>query len=159
MPRLIRPPFGETNLKINQHLKDRWGLEVVQWKQDGGDGLGATVAQEKAQYKNFKKGDDILILQHEVSAASARAGGSHGPLPCCPLLLRMCSLALPRQTHESSIHQVIPYALKQFKKKGIKSVTAAKCLTKQPSPYKVIAQPGTRNDKWTCAGKPQPGSN
>lgn len=36
------------------------------------------------------------------------------------------------QTHESSIHQVIPYALKQFKQKGIKSVTAAKCLTKQP---------------------------
>ena len=70
MPRLIRPPFGETNLKINQHLKDRWGLEVVQWKQDAGDGLGATVAQEKAQYKSFKKGDDILILQHEVSHAS-----------------------------------------------------------------------------------------
>jgi hypothetical protein len=54
---------------------------------------------------------------------------------------------------------VIPYALKQFKKKGIKSVTAAKCLTKQPSPYKVTAKPGTRNDNWTCVGKPQPGSN
>jgi hypothetical protein len=63
------------------------------------------------------------------------------------------------QTHETSIHQVIPYALKQFKKKGIKSVTAAKCLTKQPSPYKVTAKPGTRNDNWTCVGKPQPGSN
>lgn len=66
-------------------------------------------------------------------------------------------LVLNHETHESSVKQVAPAAISAFSKKGIKSVTADKCIGATTSPYKVRTKPQARDSTWTCVGKPRPG--
>ncbi|KDQ17140.1 carbohydrate esterase family 4 protein [Botryobasidium botryosum FD-172 SS1] len=66
-------------------------------------------------------------------------------------------LVLNHETYQTTAEQVLPFALDALKKAGYTNfVTVAECLGMEP--YQQKTQPGSRDDTWTCAGTPAPGS-
>ncbi|CAE6523283.1 unnamed protein product [Rhizoctonia solani] len=57
-------------------------------------------------------------------------------------------LTLNHETRATTVDDVIPYAIQQFKAKGYKMVTVAECLGQ--SPYKSTGSPSPRDSTWTC---------
>ncbi|EUC56551.1 carbohydrate esterase family 4 protein [Rhizoctonia solani AG-3 Rhs1AP] len=94
------------------------GQTVVIWDFDSQDSIGATAAQSKSYY------DDII-------------NKNPGHI-----------LTLNHETMETTVHDVIPYALKLIKDKGYKMVTVAQCLGKEP--YQATTTAATRDGSWTC---------
>ncbi|CAE6463327.1 unnamed protein product [Rhizoctonia solani] len=94
------------------------GQTVVIWDFDSQDSIGATVAQSKSYYDNILNKNPGHIL------------------------------TLNHETIGTTVHDVIPYALKQIKDKGYKMVTVAQCLGKEP--YQATTTAATRDGSWTC---------
>ncbi|KAG8713451.1 Carbohydrate esterase 4 protein [Ceratobasidium sp. 423] len=57
-------------------------------------------------------------------------------------------LTLNHETITTTVNDVIPYAIAQFKAKGYKMVTVAQCLGQ--SPYKSTGSPSPRDSTWKC---------
>jgi len=96
----------------------KYGQSLVIWDFDSGDSAGKTASQSKNLYKS-------LISKNPNNV-----------------------LTLNHETHESTVNDVLPYAIKLFKAKGYKMVTVAECLGQ--SPYKSTGSPGKRDSTWTC---------
>lgn len=71
-PAFIRTPYGESNRTLNAYLKSKHGLTNVQWNRDAQDGASAPPADSIAMYKQIKKGDNILALNHETHETTAK---------------------------------------------------------------------------------------
>jgi len=71
VPAFIRPPYGETNLTINNYLEKRWGYKIVMWDTDSGDAGGNSTSQSIAVYRGFNSGERHLTLNHEVKEGTA----------------------------------------------------------------------------------------
>ncbi|KAF8601436.1 carbohydrate esterase family 4 protein [Ceratobasidium sp. AG-I] len=96
----------------------KYGQSVVIWDFDSGDSAGKSASQSKKDYKN-------LIAKKPKNV-----------------------LTLNHETYATTIDDVIPYAIKQFKAKGYKLVTVAECLGQ--SPYQSTRSPTPRDSTWKC---------
>ncbi|CUA70173.1 hypothetical protein RSOLAG22IIIB_00521 [Rhizoctonia solani] len=89
------------------------GQKIVIWDFDSGDSAGASATKSKNDYKN-------LIAKNPNNV-----------------------LTLNHETYATTVNDVIPYAIQQFKAKGYKMVTVAQCLGQ--SPYKSTGSPSPRD--------------
>ncbi|EDR10826.1 carbohydrate esterase family 4 protein [Laccaria bicolor S238N-H82] len=94
------------------------GQSVVIWDFDSGDSGGASVATSKNLY-------DQIIARHPSTI-----------------------LPLNHETIETTVHQVLPYAIKKLQAAGYRLVTLAECLGK--APYQSVAAPSTPDANWHC---------
>lgn len=94
------------------------GQSVVIWDFDSGDSVGASASQSKNDYKN-------LIAKKPNNV-----------------------LTLNHETYATTVNDVIPYAIQQFKNAGYKMVTVAQCLGQ--SPYQSTGSPSPRDSTWKC---------
>ncbi|KAF8624448.1 hypothetical protein AX15_005867 [Amanita polypyramis BW_CC] len=94
------------------------GQQLVNWDFVPGDAVNASVAQQERNY------DDIVA--------------SH------PSII----LALNHETHESTIHQTLPYGIQKLQAAGYQLVTLAECLGKPA--YKYKQAPAARDSTWHC---------
>ncbi|KAL5632898.1 hypothetical protein ACGC1H_005747 [Rhizoctonia solani] len=94
------------------------GQIVAIWDFDAGDAAGVSPTESKNQY----------------SKLIASGAGS--------------ILTLNHETHETTIEDVIPFAIQQIKAKGYKMVTVAECLGE--APYQSTGSPSTRDSTWKC---------
>ena len=66
VPTFMRPPFGSHNANVDATLASL-GYVVTMWNQDSGDSIGATFAQEQANYNNAPNGgSEVIFLNHDV---------------------------------------------------------------------------------------------
>jgi len=91
---------------------------VILWDLDTGDSLGATVEASEETY------------------ADAISAGFTNLLP------------LNHETYNTTVYDVLPYALKALTPLGYKFVTVAECLGIQP--YQSTGKAQTRTSAWTC---------
>ncbi|KAJ1308668.1 hypothetical protein OPQ81_004361 [Rhizoctonia solani] len=94
------------------------GQKVVIWDFDSGDSTGASASQSKNAYKNLVSSNPNNVL------------------------------TLNHETYATTVNDVIPYAIQQFKAKGYNMVTVAECLGQ--SPYKSTGSPSPRDSTWKC---------
>ncbi|KAB5589663.1 Carbohydrate esterase family 4 protein [Ceratobasidium theobromae] len=94
------------------------GQKVVIWDFDSEDSIGATPAKSKQMYKDLIDSQPNTIL------------------------------ALNHETYETTVDDVIPYAIGQIKAKGYRMVTLAECIG--DSPYKSTGNPSRRDSSWKC---------
>ncbi|KAG8690035.1 Carbohydrate esterase 4 protein [Ceratobasidium sp. 395] len=94
------------------------GQTVVIWDFDSGDSAGKSAQQSKDLYTN-------AIAKNPNSI-----------------------LTLNHETYATTVNDVIPYAIQQFKAKGYNMVTVAECLGE--SPYQSTGSPSPRDSSWTC---------
>ncbi|CAE6413064.1 unnamed protein product [Rhizoctonia solani] len=94
------------------------GQKVVIWDFDSGDSAGKPASQSKNDYKN-------LLAKNPNNV-----------------------LTLNHETYATTVNDVIPYAIQQFKAKGYKMVTVAQCLGQLP--YKSTGSPSPRDSTWKC---------
>ena len=94
------------------------GQTVAIWDLDSGDAAGVSPSESKNRYSELIMSSPDTIL------------------------------TLNHETHQTTIDDVIPYAVQQFKAKGYKMVTVAECLG--ASPYQSTGTPATRDSSWTC---------
>ncbi|TIB61063.1 hypothetical protein E3P78_02917 [Wallemia ichthyophaga] len=68
VPKFIRPPYGEVDDRVVQHLQDRWGLTVVNWSEDSRDALGASDQEILDLYDGFASdtSQSHIVLNHAV---------------------------------------------------------------------------------------------
>jgi len=94
------------------------GQVVATWDFDSGDSVGATPAQSEASY-------DQLISWHPNNV-----------------------LALNHETIETTVHQVLPYAIRKLQAAGYRLVSLAEC-TGLPA-YQWTTTAGVRDSTWHC---------
>ncbi|KAG9121652.1 Carbohydrate esterase 4 protein [Ceratobasidium sp. 392] len=94
------------------------GQKVVIWDFDSGDSAGKSASQSKTDYKNWLAKNPNSVL------------------------------TLNHETYATTVNDVIPYAIQQFKAKGYKMVTVAQCMGQ--SPYKSTGKPSPRDSTWKC---------
>ncbi|KAJ7746253.1 chitin deacetylase [Mycena metata] len=92
---------------------------LVIWDFDSGDSTGSTSTQSKQAYDDAKE-------------------SSTGTL-----------LALNHETSNSTVFEVLPYAISALKQYGYKLVTVAECLGAGPA-YTHVASPNKPNATWHC---------
>ncbi|KAF9450766.1 carbohydrate esterase family 4 protein [Macrolepiota fuliginosa MF-IS2] len=94
------------------------GETIVTWDFDSGDSTGKSVQQQKDQY-------------HQVASQKPNS-----------------VLSLQHDVHETSVHQVLEYAIQQLQGAGYELVTLAECLGAQP--YHNVGKPESRTSDWHC---------
>jgi len=94
------------------------GQSVILWDFDARDSLGASVQTSKNLYNN-------IANQHPSTI-----------------------LALNHETVETTVHQVLPYAIQRLKSAGYRLVTLAECLGKPA--YQSVVAPGVPDANWHC---------
>ncbi|KAB5589662.1 putative effector protein/Carbohydrate esterase family 4 protein [Ceratobasidium theobromae] len=94
------------------------GQSLVIWDFDSGDSVGVSAADSKKKYKQLLDSHPNAIL------------------------------TLNHETYESTVNNVIPYAIQQIKAKGYRMVTVAECVG--ASPYKSRGNPSRRDSSWAC---------
>jgi len=114
----VRPPYGEFN-DIVRNVTGNNGQNLVTWDFDSGDSVGVSLAESQARY-------DTLFRQTRPSNV----------------------LALNHETVNTTVHQLLPYVLNNYKNSGYQFVTVAECLGMDP--YISQVAPGTRDESWNC---------
>ncbi|KAF9480888.1 carbohydrate esterase family 4 protein [Pholiota conissans] len=94
------------------------GQSLVTWDFDSEDSVGASVSTSKNLY----------------TSAIAKKPNT--------------MLALNHETYETTVHQVLPFAIQKLQAAGYKLVTVAQCLGKQP--YQSVVAAGTPDSSWHC---------
>ncbi|KJA19853.1 carbohydrate esterase family 4 protein [Hypholoma sublateritium FD-334 SS-4] len=94
------------------------GQVLAIWDFDSEDSDGATPAQSESFY-------DQLVARRPSNV-----------------------IALNHETEETTVHQVLPYAIKKLQAAGYKLVSLAEC-TGLPA-YQSVTTPGVRDSTWTC---------
>ncbi|KAF5364670.1 hypothetical protein D9758_005643 [Tetrapyrgos nigripes] len=95
------------------------GQTIITWDLDSGDSSGYSVQQSEAQYSS-------LVNRH--------------PNTC---------IALNHETKESTVREVIPYAIEQLRNAGYQFATVAECLN-MPA-YQRVEDAQTPDGSWTCS--------
>jgi len=102
--------------------------QVVIWDLDTGDSEGATVQQAEQTYTD--------AINNGVSNI----------------------LTLNHETYQSTVEQILPFAIQALQNAGYNLVTVAECLGYSTEDmYQQVTQPSERDDTWTCDGTPAPG--
>lgn len=71
-PTFMRPPFGSYNPTVQSVLASL-GYVITMWSLDSGDSVGATIAQQQANYNNAPNGGSMAnILNHDVQVLTAQ---------------------------------------------------------------------------------------
>ncbi|RXW13305.1 hypothetical protein EST38_g12549 [Candolleomyces aberdarensis] len=91
------------------------GQTIANWDFDSEDGKSATVARQKGLY-------DAVVAAHPSSI-----------------------LSLQHEVHQTSVYEVLPYAIEKLKGAGYRFVTVAECLNIRP--YQTLGAPAPR-DVW-----------
>ncbi|KAG8753482.1 Carbohydrate esterase 4 protein [Ceratobasidium sp. 423] len=114
----MRSPFGDYDDDVLEVAASR-GQTVAIWDFDSGDASGTSAAESKNQYNKLimSSPDSILTLNHETRS----------------------------RVPETTIEDVIPYAIQQIKAKWYKMVTVAECSGQ--SPYQSTGSPATRDSE------------
>jgi len=94
------------------------GQKLANWDFDSGDSSDVKVDDQKARY-------DDVAARHPSTV-----------------------LSLEHEVHETSVRQVLPYAIKKLQDAGYKLVTLAECLGTQP--YVSTGKPAARDGSWQC---------
>ncbi|KAF5374529.1 hypothetical protein D9615_009071 [Tricholomella constricta] len=94
------------------------GQKVVTWDFDSEDSIGATPAQSENLYDN-------IIAQRPSTI-----------------------LALNHEVYETTVHQVLPYAISKLQNAGYRLVTLSECLG-LPA-YQSVGPPGIPDASWQC---------
>ncbi|KAJ2915371.1 hypothetical protein MD484_g5034, partial [Candolleomyces efflorescens] len=94
------------------------GCNIANWDFDSEDGKNATVARQKGLY-------DAVVAAHPSSI-----------------------LSLQHEVHQTSVYEVLPYAIEKLRGAGYRFVTVAECLNIRP--YSTIGAPGFRDASWRC---------
>jgi peptidoglycan/xylan/chitin deacetylase (PgdA/CDA1 family) len=106
----------------NDLVRDAAGLRgqsLVTWDFDSQDSLGASVAKSKSLYNG-------VISRHPSTI-----------------------LALNHEVYETTVHQVLPYAISRLQNAGYRLVTLSECLGGK-APYQSVGPRGTRDSSWHC---------
>ncbi|KAL7420479.1 hypothetical protein Q5752_004429 [Cryptotrichosporon argae] len=120
-PIYFRPPYGNVNDLMYQVLAQRGYKKVFLWSDDTEDADGATVAYSENVYDQIIK-----------SYPSTHLVLDHSPI-------------------ETTIDQVIPYAVPQLLGEGYQIVAVDTCLGSDGEwPYVYVQEPGTPDSTWTC---------
>ncbi|CAE6470003.1 unnamed protein product [Rhizoctonia solani] len=135
VPALMRPPFGDYDDEVLAVAASR-GQTVAIWDFDSGDADGVSVRMHPLLRISIHF---THILQATQSKDQYNKLIMSGPDSI---------LTLNHETHETTIEDVIPYAIQQIKAKGYKMVTVSECLGQ--SPYQSTGSPATRDSTWTC---------
>ena len=69
------------------------------------------------------------------------------------------ALILAHETKAPTAGELSTFTMNHLEAKGLKSISANRCIGLGKSPYRIRAKPGKRDATWTCAGKPAPGSS
>ncbi|KAG8690969.1 Carbohydrate esterase 4 protein [Ceratobasidium sp. 423] len=105
----------------NDNVRDVAGARgqmIVNWDFDSGDSTGVPAAASKLLY-------DQIVARHPSTI-----------------------LALNHETHETTAHEVVPYAIQKLQAAGYELVTVAECLDLQP--YQSVGSPETPDASWHC---------
>ncbi|KAF4615786.1 hypothetical protein D9613_012390 [Agrocybe pediades] len=98
------------------------GQTLVNWDFDSGDSVGVAASDQKARY-------DKIVQEHPETI-----------------------LSLEHEVHDTSIYDVLPYAIQKLQKTGYKLVTLAECLGTQPYHNETSSAKGKgKDDTWTCS--------
>lgn len=107
------------------------GQTLVNWDFDSGDSVGVSSIAQKARY-------DKLVEEHPNTV-----------------------LSLEHEVHNSSIYEVLPYAIQKLQKAGYKLVTLAECLGTQAYHNETngdedngqngMGRWGEKDESWTCS--------
>jgi peptidoglycan/xylan/chitin deacetylase (PgdA/CDA1 family) len=122
-PALFRPPYGSYNQDTIDNLNER-GYTVVGWGRKPDADLGDAIGKSVLESNNVV---DSLLNTDKVDG----------------------TLFLGHDTHWTTAHEVLPYALSKLSEKGVHVVTADRCLGVQP--YQAIGAPSERDESWTCS--------
>ncbi|TFK17755.1 glycoside hydrolase/deacetylase [Coprinopsis marcescibilis] len=95
------------------------GQTIVNWDFDSEDGKSATVDAQKALY-------DAVVALRPPSI-----------------------LSLQHEVHETSVTEVLPYAIQKLKEAGYDFVTVSECLG-GIEPYQRVGEPSARDENWQC---------
>ncbi|TEB33138.1 carbohydrate esterase family 4 protein [Coprinellus micaceus] len=91
---------------------------IVLWDLDSGDSLNINISAQKSRY-------DQTLRRHPKTI-----------------------LALNHEVYPSTVHSVLPYAIKQLHSAGYRMVTVAECAGL--SPYHSRSKPAHRDSSWHC---------
>jgi len=118
LPAFTRPPYGAYGDLVRE-VADSRGQVLVNWDFDSGDSDGVSgVDRQKQLY-------DGVVSRHPSTI-----------------------LSLQHEIHETSVRDVLPYAIEKLQGAGYKLVTLAECLGQ--SPYLRSGPPAERDDSWQC---------
>ncbi|KAJ7776580.1 carbohydrate esterase family 4 protein [Mycena maculata] len=115
----VRPPYGSYNTAVRQQAYTL-NKTLVTWDFEDEDSEGATAKQSMAYYDQFL---------------------AQNPLPPTGLMLN-------HETYNTTVFEVMPYAIPKLVKAGYKLVTLAECMGVEPYTYK--GPLGTRDSTWVC---------
>jgi peptidoglycan/xylan/chitin deacetylase (PgdA/CDA1 family) len=126
-PAFMRPPYGLYNDLVRSVSAQR-GQKLVIWNFDSQDSLNATAQQSEANYDTFfaNHPSTAIALNHETYCE-------------LPRLRRDGLSVLTSLFSDSTVFQVLPYALNVLKGKGYQLVTLAECLGQNA--YLSVGQP------------------
>jgi len=111
-----------------REVAQEFGYKMVTWDLDTEDG--------------DRSGKDVPYAEKQYTNYKKMPGG----------------IALNHSPYESTVKQVVPFAIKNLKAKGYKLVSVAECLGYKPSDwYKTVGKPSKKDKTWTCNGTPAPG--
>jgi len=114
--------------ELVQQVAANHNQQVIVWDLDSGDSDGATVQQSEQIYTD-----------------AINNGNSN-------------FLTLNHETYESTVEEILPFAIQAFQDAGYNLVTVAECLGYSTEDmYQQVTQPSERDDTWTCDGTPAPG--
>ncbi|KAM6490152.1 carbohydrate esterase family 4 protein [Amanita muscaria] len=118
-PAFSQPPYRGYNDLVLQAAYYARGQEVILWDFDSQDSLGVSVQQQKQNYDN-------IIAQRPENI-----------------------LAINHEVHETTVTEILPYAIEKLQAAGYKLVTVAECLGKQP--YQYVSPPAQYDvSTWKC---------
>ncbi|WP_147411665.1 polysaccharide deacetylase family protein [endosymbiont GvMRE of Glomus versiforme] len=124
VPRYMRLPFGEGfNNELIMKTLGELDYTVVQFNLDSGDGLGISVIEQKQRY--------IDAVNNNLLS---------------PFLI------LSHETKETTIKEVVPFAIDLFKNKNYTFLTVAECLGNdiKNTWFKEQTIPSQRDKTWVC---------
>ncbi|KDQ17143.1 carbohydrate esterase family 4 protein [Botryobasidium botryosum FD-172 SS1] len=102
--------------------------QVIIWDLDSGDSDGDSVEQSEQIYTNAIDNNPSNIL------------------------------TLNHETYQTTVEDILPFAIQALQDAGYNLVTVAECLGYTTDDmYQQVTEPSQRDDSWTCAGTPGPG--
>ncbi|KAF8335686.1 carbohydrate esterase family 4 protein [Cantharellus anzutake] len=120
IPRFMRPPYGEYNDEVRK-VANSLGQSVVIWDQDSGDSDGYDMKYQKSIYKDFV-------------SRNPKASGT--------------AIFLNHETHDTTAHELLPYAIQQLQSAGYQLVALSVCLGIDP--YLSQGAPSKKDSTWKC---------
>ncbi|KAH6913514.1 chitin deacetylase [Coprinopsis sp. MPI-PUGE-AT-0042] len=124
VPAFMRPPYGSYNNLVLEASYIRgqkvvlWDLELILGTSSSGDSVGVDVNGQRGRFND--------LANRRPSTA----------------------LTLQHEVHQSTVDNVLPYAIQRLQQAGYQLVTVAECLGQ--APYQRVGAPKPRDGSWVC---------